>query len=85
MTLIAEILSTLSATLFPSQEVLTKVLEKEFYAKINLKHKTGILFLIFNNPNFKVLCMLLLPNHIKKIVFTKLFKDPPSLFKLQFN
>ena len=85
LTLITEIFSTLSATPLPSQEVLTKALEKEFCTKINPKCKTGILFLIFNNPNFKVLCILSLPNYIKEIVFAKLFKDPPSLFRLQFD
>ena len=82
---ITEILSALSATLLPSQEVLTKVLKEEFYTKVNSKCKMGILFLIFNNPNFKVLCALSLPNYIKEIVFAELLKDPFSLFKLQFD
>ena len=85
LTPIAEILSTLFATPFFLQKVLTKALKKEFCTKINPKYKTGILSLIFNNSNFKILCVLSLPNHIKEILFIKLLKDPPSLFRLQFN
>ena len=85
MTPITEILSTLFAILLLLQEVLTKALEEEFCAKVNPKYKIEILFLIFNNPNFKALCASSLPNYIKEMVFAKLLKDPPSLFRLQFN
>jgi len=57
---------------------------KEEMAKIvgNPKYKKGMLFLIFNYPNFKTLYTPSLPKYIREMVFTKLLKDPPSLFKL---
>jgi len=66
---------------------MTKKLNKEVRAKIldNPKHEEGMLFIIFNNPNFKALCALLLLNNIREIVFAELLKDPLFLFRLQFT
>jgi len=63
---------------------MTKELEEEVCAKIvdNPKCKEGMLFLIFNYTSFKALCALLLPSYIREIVFAKLLKDPPSIFRL---
>ena len=65
---------------------MTKELKEEVRAKIldNPKREEGMLFLLFNDPNFKALYVLLLPNDIREIIFTKLLKDPPSLFRSQF-
>jgi len=62
---------------------MTKKLNKEVCAKIldNPKREEGMLFIIFNNPNFKALYALLLPNNIREMVFAELLKDPPSLFR----
>jgi len=62
---------------------MTKELKEEVRAKIldNPKREEGKLFLLFNDPNFKALCVLLLPNNIKEIIFTELLKDPPFLFR----
>ena len=59
---------------------------KEKVAKIvhDPKRKEGLLFLIFNDPNFGALCALLLPKYIREIVFAELLKDLFSLFSLQF-
>jgi len=77
----------LSTLLLPLQEALTKALKEELYIKVvdNSKSKKGTIFLIFNDPNFKALCALLLPNYIREMVFAKLLKDPFCLFRLQFN
>ena len=44
---------------------------KEKVVKIvhNPKREEGLLFLIFNNPNFGALCMSLLPKYIREIKF----------------
>lgn len=69
----------------PLQEALTIILDKEFRAKVVPKCKMEILFSIFNNPDFKALYILSLPNYIKEIVFAKLLEDFPSPFRLQFD
>ena len=47
----------------------------------NPEREKGMLFLMFNDPNFKALCASSLPRYIRELVFAELLKDPPSLFR----